>query len=114
MCYKQWVTSTKCAFKHDPELGHRRLRTKSEGFFQHGFFQKRTSGCSRSQRRNAHCSDADTMTPTYAEVVASAQAGDQKYFMWDPEVYWTRDVQGERVVDERCGPCRRKGNARAR
>lgn len=114
MCWKQWITSPACALKHDPGLSHPRLRTESEGFFQHGFFQKRTAGCQRSQRCRAHCSDADTVTPTYAQVLASAQAGDQKFFAWDPQAHWRRSAEGARVLDERCERCRRRENARAR
>lgn len=64
MCFWQWVTSSGCALKHDPSLGHRRFRTKSEGFFQHGRWQKRTGGSShrRSQLplfRRAHGQEAE-------------------------------------------------------
>lgn len=114
MCYMQWVTSPKCALKHDSELGYRVIKTRSDGFFQHGFIQKRTANCQRSQEPWAHCSDIDTKKPKYRKILASAQKGDQKYFLWDPEVLWTRDVNGERVVDERCRTCRMGENARAR
>jgi hypothetical protein len=92
MCYMQWVIA--------------RSQTRSDDFFQHGFFQKRTSDCTISQRQRAHCSDADTYKPKYREILASAQRGDQKYFVWDPELHWTRDMNGERVVDERRKNCR--------
>ena len=99
--------------KLDAQLGRLRLGTEAEGFFQHGYWQKRTADCSRSQSRRAHCCDADTKYPKYRDVLASAQAGDQVWFMWDPHTYWARDVNGERVLDERCGPCRRRENARS-
>lgn len=99
--------------KMDPALGRRRLRTKAEGFFSHGFWQKRTAGCARAQRRRAHCSDARMAFPKYNDVVASAQAGDGHLFAWDPEVYWRRAPNGERVRDERCGPCRRREDFRS-
>lgn len=112
MCFWQWVTSSGCAMRHDPELGHRRLRTKSGGFFQHGRWQKRTAGCSRAQDRHTHCPDERTERPRYRDLVASAQAGDQHFFVWDPSVTWRTDGNGRRVLDERCGPCRKRENAR--
>lgn len=36
----------------------------------------------------AHCPEADTMTFSHAQVLASAQAGHLKYFLWEPVGEW--------------------------
>lgn len=114
MCFWQWVNSSGCALKHDPSLGDRRFRTKSEGFFQHGRWQKRTGGCAlATDGCNCHCPDERmNKKPSYRRVIASAQAGDQHFFLLDPGVTWRTDGEGRRVLDQRCAVCRRRENAR--